>query len=196
MLNERKTVIIEDSIPLPALDNLGWGLNFNGPVTHPTMLDDSVIKELLTGTQPVKFMYALDPKDYTNKVNLTLENCKKSVDDLFGLVEPDPTAVVDPITPPIDDTSDTKTDAMSISDEIKTDITKLTNEVDADANKIVSDIKTESFKDVVKEVVSDATVVIDEIKEDIDKIGTEVIEDAKNVANDVKNKMKSWQKNR
>ena len=78
---ERKTIIIRDMINLP---QLGWGDSFMGPVLHPTKFGNDIIKKLLNGNPPVKFVFAVNPKDKKQKVQLNNENYLLSEDELFG----------------------------------------------------------------------------------------------------------------
>jgi len=80
-MDERKIVVIRDSIPLP---HLGWGYSFMGPVMHPTRFDNNILRKSLSGNPPAKFIEALNPDNYDQKVLLTLDNYLSTNDELFN----------------------------------------------------------------------------------------------------------------
>jgi hypothetical protein len=82
-MNGQKLIVINDSIALPELK---WGWDFQGPVTNPTYFDDSIIESLLRGTSPVKFMYAVNPEDYSKRFHLTLDTFKMTNEEMFPSV--------------------------------------------------------------------------------------------------------------
>ena len=99
MNKDKKAIIIEDSIYLPDLNEIGWGYETSGPVTHPILADDKLIIKLLTAVHPVQFMYVINPDDSAKRVLITTDNYKLTTAELFEVPAMDVEPLEDNNTP-------------------------------------------------------------------------------------------------